>query len=246
MTCSSTRRRMSVIAFCAATPRICDRPNDVTAWTSVARPTIQASRGKQSTRPLDDVVDQVLRGQRQDEPGHAVDQHQHQAERQAPAARPDEVARLLPGRGPANLLLAGLFGHACRGLRSRRGPRGPAPLLILSELVADLGSRFSPPGSLEVSCKAGYRLRQIYGESRRSASREAEAGLLPVTSCRNDPFEEARDRPRVHRTGIAVAQHDHAKLRRAMHERGRMIPGGRTAVAQHHRSPRRETMNPTP
>ena len=31
ITCAWTRLRMSVIARCAATPRICPRPNDVTA-----------------------------------------------------------------------------------------------------------------------------------------------------------------------------------------------------------------------
>src|SRR5437764_738413 len=37
-TYACTVRRMSVMARCAATPRICDKPNPVTAWTNVAAP----------------------------------------------------------------------------------------------------------------------------------------------------------------------------------------------------------------
>src|SRR5688500_1696783 len=48
MTCSSTRRRISVMAFGAATPRICVRPHDVTACTTLAPAAIQARTGSSS------------------------------------------------------------------------------------------------------------------------------------------------------------------------------------------------------
>ena len=47
-----TRLRMSVMARCAATPRICDRPKLVTAWTTVAAPAAIAIGISSSTRPL--------------------------------------------------------------------------------------------------------------------------------------------------------------------------------------------------
>jgi hypothetical protein len=47
-----TRLRMSVIARCAATPRICDRMKDVTAWTSVAAPAASAIGTSRSVRPF--------------------------------------------------------------------------------------------------------------------------------------------------------------------------------------------------
>ena len=84
MTCASTSLRMSVMARCAATPRICELANDVTASTMVA-----AADGHRQLRQqvpvllADDVVHQVLGRRRQDEAGQAVDDHHRQAERRA-------------------------------------------------------------------------------------------------------------------------------------------------------------------
>ena len=58
---------------------------------------------------------------RQHEPGHAADEHQHQPEREPPAPRPDERAGLLPGGGPADLLLLAV----ATGPRRRRVASGP-------------------------------------------------------------------------------------------------------------------------
>ena len=52
MMCASMRRRMSVMAFWAATPRICESPKDEIACTSVAPAAIHASLLKRSMRPL--------------------------------------------------------------------------------------------------------------------------------------------------------------------------------------------------
>ena len=89
---------MSVMAFCAATPRICDRPNDVIACTTVASPTAHASVGSSSSRclPMTSSI-RYLDGDRQREPGDAADEHQHEPERQAPRAAP-RSARALPPR----------------------------------------------------------------------------------------------------------------------------------------------------
>ncbi len=43
ITCDSTSRRISVMARCAVTPRICESVNDVTAWTSDAPAAASAS-----------------------------------------------------------------------------------------------------------------------------------------------------------------------------------------------------------
>ena len=51
-TCASTRRRISVIARCAATPRTCDSANDVTAWMKVAAPAASARGISRSARCL--------------------------------------------------------------------------------------------------------------------------------------------------------------------------------------------------
>ena len=47
-----TRLRMSVMARCAATPRICERPKLVIAWTTVAAPAASAIGISSSCRPL--------------------------------------------------------------------------------------------------------------------------------------------------------------------------------------------------
>jgi hypothetical protein len=47
-TCSSTRFLISVIARCAATPRICESAKDMPACTSVAPIAAMASRGRRS------------------------------------------------------------------------------------------------------------------------------------------------------------------------------------------------------
>ncbi len=103
---------MSVIARCAATPSTCDSRNDVIAWTIVAAPAATASGTSSSARCFaDHVVDQILRRGRQNQPGHAVDQHQHEPERQPSAARGDQRARFLPGVGVVDrFLLARIVG----------------------------------------------------------------------------------------------------------------------------------------
>ena len=52
MTRACTRLRISVIARCAATPRICELRNDVTAWIAVATPPAIAIGSSSSWRPL--------------------------------------------------------------------------------------------------------------------------------------------------------------------------------------------------
>ncbi len=50
--CCSTRIRISVIARCAATPRICERANDVDAWISIAAIAAIARSGSSSCFPF--------------------------------------------------------------------------------------------------------------------------------------------------------------------------------------------------
>ena len=54
-------------------------------------------------------IDQVLGGRRQHQPHRLIDQHQHRAQRQARAVRPDELAGIGPGSRPMYFLL--LFSH---------------------------------------------------------------------------------------------------------------------------------------
>ena len=92
---------MSVMARCAATPRICDSANEVTAWTTRGGARGQRDRQQQIGAALaDHLVDEPLRRGRQHEPRQAADEHQRQAERQPAAMGPDQLARLAPrGRG---------------------------------------------------------------------------------------------------------------------------------------------------
>ena len=82
----------------------------------------------------DDVVDEVLGGAGQDEAGEAVDEHQHQPERQPAAARPDQRPRFLPRVRVVDLfLLRGLVGGV--GAKRLSGP--PA--------LSRAASRMPPP-----------------------------------------------------------------------------------------------------
>ncbi len=58
--------------------------------------------------PAEDVVDEQLGRAGQHETRQPVDQHHGETKAEPAAARPDESARLLPGLGPADLLLVGL------------------------------------------------------------------------------------------------------------------------------------------
>jgi hypothetical protein len=92
---------MSVMARCAATPRICEFANELAASTSVA--------------VLDgDVVHEQLRRIRQHEARHAADDHQHEAEHQSASVFPDERARLFPRLGAQAFLLRRLWSGGCR------------------------------------------------------------------------------------------------------------------------------------
>ena len=99
---------MSVMAFCAATPRICDRPNDVMACDyggpdDDPGQTAAAFRAALSV----DVIDQNLGDGREHQPARRLISISTMPARQAPAPRPDQRAGFLPGGGPANFLLLG-------------------------------------------------------------------------------------------------------------------------------------------
>jgi hypothetical protein len=84
VTRSCTRRRMSMIAPCAATLTTCAIAKVDAACTTVAPATAATSGTSSSARPAaDHVVDEELRAARQHEAGEAV--HDHQAK---PMARP--------------------------------------------------------------------------------------------------------------------------------------------------------------
>jgi hypothetical protein len=69
--------------------------------------TCRQGNGQQEVGALlaDDFVNQVLRGSWQHQPCQTAHQHQPEAKRQAAAVRPDELARLTPGRLRRYLLL---------------------------------------------------------------------------------------------------------------------------------------------
>ena len=121
-----TRLRMSVMARCAATPRICDRPKLVMRLDDGRRARRQRDRHQQVVPPLaDHVVDDVLRQRRQHDAGQAADHHQRQADRQPPAMHPDQLAELAPRRRRVELLLGGRAGSPPRRDRLERAAAAP-------------------------------------------------------------------------------------------------------------------------
>ena len=73
---------------------------------SVAATAASAIGVSRSVRPLPTTSSMShLRRERQDQAGEAADEHQRQAERQAAAMRPDQLARFAPGGRAIDLLL---------------------------------------------------------------------------------------------------------------------------------------------
>ena len=105
-TCACTRLRMSVIARCAATPSTCESAKPVAACTSVAAPAASASGQQQiaARLPITSSI-RTFEVAGRTRPGEPADEHQSQAERQASAVRPDQLARLAPDVCPRRLLL---------------------------------------------------------------------------------------------------------------------------------------------
>src|SRR5215212_7769865 len=83
-TCACTLLRISVMARCAATPKTCESVNEVMACTTLAAPLD------------DDLVNQVLRAGRQDEPDQTIHEHQHHPQGEARAVSPNQLPRVAP------------------------------------------------------------------------------------------------------------------------------------------------------
>ena len=151
---------MSVIARCAATPRICDRPKLVTAWTTVATPAARAIGSSSSCRPLPITSSMTYFDERrQHDAGQAADQHQRQADRQPAAMRPDQLADLAPRRRGVDLLLRRVGGRPRRAARPARRARsalrmlGAPDLECIAMMPSVLGheSQFSAFGTASVN-----------------------------------------------------------------------------------------------
>ena len=157
MTCASTSLRMSVMARCAATPRICELANDVTVSTIVAAAVIIASFGSRSQCPwLMTLSMRYLVVAGRTSPARRFDDHDRQADAQADAVLPDERARFFPGAG-AQLLLG-----------RRRA---------LSRAVVDRGRRsgWATNGSYLNRVQHGHEVREVR-EVRRVLRGPANAG----------------------------------------------------------------------
>src|SRR5256885_1084367 len=135
---------MSVMARCAATPRICDRPNPVTACTSVAAPVASARGSSNSgrcwpiTRSMSHLGDAgstnpaTLFTSSSTNPGT---RSMPGAELSASAASPVAVCRSLtrspgagrPGRGGQQHRRGVLADHPIHAPLGRRGPPDPSP-----------------------------------------------------------------------------------------------------------------------
>ena len=114
MTRSCTRLRMSVMARCAATPRICDKRKRRRRLHERRRAGGQRQRQQQLRATLaDDFVDEPFGGGGQHQAREPADQHQPQAEAEPPPVRPHELLGLAPGgRGRHSLF----FRHRFHGL----------------------------------------------------------------------------------------------------------------------------------
>ena len=118
------RLRMSVMARCAATPRICDSAERGDGLHDGGRAGRERERQQQIRAFVaDHFVDQPLGRRGQHQPGEAADEHQHEAEAEAPAVSPDELARFAPrGRGTDLFFFAGSIEKDPTILRPLRSP----------------------------------------------------------------------------------------------------------------------------
>ena len=133
---------MSVMARWAATPRICESPNDVIGLDDGCDAGRERQR-RQQINPLfsDDLVDQPLGGSRQHQAGAAADEHEDEPDAKPTAVGPDELARFPPrGRGSDAILLHGLHRLARHCTTSGTLTRGHHPQLQVCHaiIVGDL------------------------------------------------------------------------------------------------------------